>query len=163
MDKEFIQERIEALQSDNKLCFKQTSEIIEIAYKAAIDDIAGEVGNKAAKNYSTQSELKAALSKIEELELKLEQEEDQLNQLKQEQKTKSVQKKFGTKTNPETKFSNKTIEEKYWVLTGKLDSLNKVFDWIYYDKKDLMTIYSELKNLISQLNDQKESISISRR
>jgi len=159
MDKEFIQERIEALQSDNKLCFKQTNEIIEIAYRAAIDDISSEVGNKTVKNSDSQSKLKAALSKVEELELELE----KANQLNQELKTKSVSKKFGTKTNPETKFTNKTIEEKYWVLTGKLDSLNKVFDWIYYDKKDLMTIYSELKNLISQLNDQKESISISRR
>lgn len=159
MDKEFIQERIEALQSDNKLCFKQTSEIIEIVYRVAIDDISSEVGNKAVKNSDNQSKLKAALSKVEELELKLE----KANQLNQELKTKNVQKKFGTKSNSETKFTNKTIEEKYWVLTGKLDSLNKVFDWIYYDKKDLMTIYSELKNLISQLNVQKESISISRR
>lgn len=146
MDREFIEERIKELQSDNKLCFKQTSEIIEFAYRTAINDCDKPiVKNKSSnKEKEQQSTIESQIKIIEDLQKRLNESKNKFN-------------KISSKNN-----SNKTsLIHKKDIINAKLEVYNKIYDMIYFDKLDLLAIYQKIKEEIDNLNEKAKNISIS--
>lgn len=146
MGREFIEERIKELQSDNKLCFKQTSEIIEFAYRTAINDCDKPiVKNKSSnKEKEQQSTIESQIKIIEDLQKRLDESENKSN-------------KISSKNN-----SNKTsLIHKKDIINAKLEVYNKIYDMIYFDKLDLLAIYQKIKEEIDNLNEKAKNISIS--
>jgi len=146
MDKEFIEERIRELQSDNKLCFKQTSEIIEFAYRTAINDCDKSSVNKPI--------VKDNLSNRErDQQLIIEKQLIVINDLKKaldEEKNNSAKQKFKNKKS--VSYSQKDI------IDAKLEAYNKIYDMIYFKKLDLLAIYQNIKGEINDLNDKRKYI-----
>lgn len=133
---EFLKERIKALQNDTKLYFKQTNEIIEIAYNSAIKDCNefAMVPLKPIKQIPNQD------SKINDLKAEL----NATNALLQSYKDKL--KKISD--------NQKESSNKWDKIEGKLEAYNRIYDLIY-GGKDLMDVYGFIKNEISDLISEK--------
>ena len=133
---EFLKERIKALQNDTKLCFKQTNEIIEIAYNSAIKDCNefAMVPIKPIEQTPNQD------SKINDLKAEL----NATNALLQSYKDKL--KKISD--------NQKESSNKWDKIEGKLEAYNRIYDLIY-GGKDLMDVYGFIKNEISDLISEK--------
>lgn len=134
--KEFLQERIKALQNDTKLCFKQTNEIIEIAYNSAIKDVIEfaitptKPMDQTPNQDSKINDLKAELAKAN---TSLQSYKDKLKKISDKQKESS---------------------SKWDKIEGKLEAYNQIYDLIY-GGQDLMDVYGFIKNEISNLISEK--------
>ena len=154
MDREFIEEKIKELQSDNKLCFKQTSEIIELVYLKALKDLESiskenkdnlkiqEKNTVTSLNKFTDSitnsklikQYNNALKKIKELE-------NELDKLNKQHKS------------PNAEFIENIDDV---LLNEKLNAYNEIFDMFCYDNKDYLAIYDALKDKIYKTKEKIE-------
>ena len=148
MTQELIEEKIQELQSDTKLCFKQTNEIIEIAYRKALKDCDEPI--QKSKSSSKEKELESSIE-----------EQLKINQVKEESKNTKTLKKGG-KFSSTIEDQKSSIEHKKEIIDAKLEVYNKVYDMIYFDKCDLLSLYQKIKEEIDKLNEKVENISVSK-
>ena len=162
MTQELIEEKIQELQSDTKLCFKQTNEIIEIAYRKALKDCDEPIqkSKSSSKEKELESSIEEQLKIIADLKKQLEISENK-NQVKEESKNTKTLKKGG-KFSSTIEDQKSSIEHKKEIIDAKLEVYNKVYDMIYFDKCDLLSLYQKIKEEIDKLNEKAENISVSK-
>ena len=154
---EFIEERIQQLKDDNKLCFKQTNEIVEYVYLTAVHDLVDNIGNSVINHTETPVEKEDVFGiqkKLDEKNKQYEQAIKEIDRLENELvKIKASKPIKGT-----VKFSDSINKYKneIEIIDAKLEVFNKVYDWISINKKDLLTIYMDIKEEMATLNHRKE-------
>ena len=123
MKEEKIQENIKQLQNDISYSFKQTSEVIDIIYRKAINDVNSEKSNAAVL------EIKDASQDIIV------------------QSSKDLNKHFGSKVN-DTDIS---IEQK--INRAKRDSYYDILKYVESNKHDLIDVYNYIKEKCKEFGE----------
>jgi len=154
---EFIEERIQQLKDDNKLCFKQTNEIVEYVYLTAVHDLADNIGNSVINYTETPVEKEDVFSIQKKLDEKTKQYEEAIKEIDRLE-SELVKIKASKPAKGTGKFSDSINKYKneIEIIDAKLEVYNKVYDWISINKKDLLSIYMDIKEEISTLNHRKE-------
>lgn len=124
MKEEKIQENIKQLQNDISYSFKQTSEVIDIIYRKAINDIDNEKSNAAV------------------LEIKDATQNDIIVQ-----SSKDLNKRFGSKVND----ADINIEQK--INRAKRDSYYDILKYVESNKHDLIDVYNYIKEKCKEFGE----------
>ena len=123
MKEEKIQENIKKLQNDISYSFKQTSEVIDIIYRKAVNDVNSEKSNTAVL------EVKDASQDIIV------------------QSSKDLNKHFGSKVND----ADISIEQK--INRAKRDSYYDMLKYIESNKHDLIDVYNYIKEKCKEFGE----------
>lgn len=124
MKEEKIQENIKQLQNDISYSFKQTSEVIDIIYRKAINDIDNEKSNAAV------------------LEIKGASQNDIIVQ-----SSKDLNKHFGSKANDADININQKINR------AKRDSYYDILKYVESNKHDLIDVYNYIKEKCKEFGE----------
>lgn len=124
MKEEKIQENIKQLQNDISYSFKQTSEVIDIIYRKAVNDVNSEKSNAAV------------------LEIKDAHQNDIIVQ-----SSKDLNKHFGSKVND----VDINIEQK--INRAKRDSYYDMLKYIESNKHDLIDVYNYIKEKCKEFGE----------
>ena len=123
MKEEKIQENIKQLQNDISYSFKQTSEVIDIIYRKAVNDVNSEKSNAAVL------EIKDASQDIIV------------------QSSKDLNKHFGSKVND----ADISIEQK--INRAKRDSYYDILKYVESNKHDLIDVYNYIKEKCKEFGE----------
>ena len=124
MKEEKIQENIKQLQNDISYSFKQTSEVIDIIYRKAINDVDNEKSN------TTALEVKDALQNDIIV-----------------QSSKDLNKHFRSKVND----ADINIEQK--INRAKRDSYYDILKYVESNKHDLIDVYNYIKEKCKEFGE----------
>ncbi len=124
MKEEKIQENIKQLQNDISYSFKQTSEVIGIIYRKAVNDVNSEKSNTAV------------------LEVKDAHQNDIIIQ-----SSKDLNKQFGSKVND----ADINIEQK--INRAKRDSYYDILKYVESNKHDLIDVYNYIKEKCKEFGE----------
>ena len=124
MKEEKIQENIKQLQNDISYSFKQTSEVIDIIYRKAVNDVNNEKSNTAV------------------LEVKDAHQNDIIIQ-----SSKDLNKQFGSKVND----ADINIEQK--INRAKRDSYYDILKYVESNKHDLIDVYNYIKEKCKEFGE----------
>lgn len=124
MKEEKIQENIKQLQNDISYSFKQTSEVIDIIYRKAVNDVNSEKSNAAV------------------LEIKDATQNDIIVQ-----SSKDLNKRFGSKVND----ADINIEQK--INRAKRDSYYDILKYVESNKHDLIDVYNYIKEKCKEFGE----------
>ena len=124
MKEEKIQENIKQLQNDISYSFKQTSEVIDIIYRKAVNDVNSEKSNTAV------------------LEVKDAHQNDIIIQ-----SSKDLNKQFGSKVND----ADINIEQK--INRAKRDSYYDILKYVESNKHDLIDVYNYIKEKCKEFGE----------
>ena len=124
MKEEKIQENIKRLQNDISYSFKQTSEVIDIIYRKAVNDIDNEKSNAAV------------------LEIKGASQNDIIVQ-----SSKDLNKHFGSKANDADININQKINR------AKRDSYYDILKYVESNKHDLIDVYNYIKEKCKEFGE----------
>lgn len=124
MKEEKIQENIKQLQNDISYSFKQTSEVIDIIYRKAVNDIDNEKSNAAV------------------LEIKGASQNDIIVQ-----SSKDLNKHFGSKANDADININQKINR------AKRDSYYDILKYVESNKHDLIDVYNYIKEKCKEFGE----------
>ena len=124
MKEEKIQENIKQLQNDISYSFKQTSEVIDIIYRKAVNDVNSEKSNTAV------------------LEVKDARQNDIIVQ-----SSKDLNKHFGSKVND----ADINIEQK--INRAKRDSYYDILKDVASNKHDLIDVYNYIKEKCKEFGE----------
>lgn len=124
MKEEKIQENIKQLQNDISYSFKQTSEVIDIIYRKAVNDVNNEKSNTAVLEVkdATQNDIIV-------------------------QSSKDLNKHFGSKVND----VDINIEQK--INRAKRDSYYDMLKYIESNKHDLIDVYNYIKEKCKEFGE----------
>ena len=124
MKEEKIQENIKQLQNDISYSFKQTSEVIDIIYRKAVNDVNSEKSNAAVLEVkdATQNDIIV-------------------------QSSKDLNKRFGSKVND----ADINIEQK--INRAKRDSYYDMLKYIESNKHDLIDVYNYIKEKCKEFGE----------
>lgn len=124
MKEEKIQENIKQLQNDISYSFKQTSEVIDIIYRKAVNDVNNEKSNTAV------------------LEIKDASQNDIIVQ-----SSKDLNKHFGSKANDADININQKINR------AKRDSYYDILKYVESNKHDLIDVYNYIKEKCKEFGE----------
>lgn len=124
MKEEKIQENIKQLQNDISYSFKQTSEVIDIIYRKAVNDVNSEKSNTAVLEVKDASQNDIIV-----------------------QSSKDLNKQFGSKVND----ADINIEQK--INRAKRDSYYDILKYVESNKHDLIDVYNYIKEKCKEFGE----------
>lgn len=124
MKEEKIQENIKQLQNDISYSFKQTSEVIDIIYRKAVNDVNSEKSNATVLEVKDASQNDIIV-----------------------QSSKDLNKRFGSKVND----ADINIEQK--INRAKRDSYYDILKYVESNKHDLIDVYNYIKEKCKEFGE----------